>query len=163
MRSYYELAGVFVLFVLLGLAGCAPNRWPDTRGEYPYSRGAGVADEHVGIFLLHYAPAHVHFIRSKDSPSLEPDYFDQSPRGGSGYWWVRLPPGRYEVAWRDSMRGTGSGTLSVEIEAGRIYEFAQESCIWACHWRGQPNRSDVWVDDLTSGETVSEKQSYYWD
>jgi len=160
MKSTHRLfLKLLAALMLLAAAGCA------SIGEYPASRGAGLPDEQVGIFHLSFVPAFVESIKSNEDDSLEVDYSHPFKRSfpfrlgekGQIYDPVRLLPGEYRIDWRDKMRGKASGAIYVRIKAGHVYEFMYEDYLW-----GDPNRVYVWVEDITSGRSVSEKQKYYW-
>ena len=126
----------------------------DEKGDRD-TQSAGEADAEVAIFKAH--PDSTRRIVSTTDKRLEFQYNPKrkrTPRSGQ-FELIQLLPGRYTITAETWPFGS-LYDFEVDLKAGHVYQVETYLCNLDCISNGEPYRHDRWVQDLTTGERISD-------
>ncbi len=119
------------------------------------SRGSGIANIDVAIFKAHLdntrrivgasdgRTAYQYNPELKRTPKSDP----HTP--------LQLLPGQYTITAKTWPFGS-TYDFEVDLKAGHIYVVETDLCSFECISTGEPYRHDRWIQDLTTGERISD-------
>ena len=150
MRKYM---GRLRLLLLASLAtiipGCAT--WEDHQD----SGGAKKANSEAAIFKAHLDNTHRIVNASDGSVGYQYDPAQSRLLGFASHPRVRLAPGQYIITVKTWPFGS-LYDFEVNLEAGHIYKVDTYLCSMECLSAGKPYRYDMWIQDFTTRERISE-------
>ncbi len=153
MRRYIgKLRLLLVATLATTIFGCAT--WEDHHD----SSGAGKANPEVAIFKAHLENT-FRIVRASDG-HVEYPYDSAQTRalGFAAHPRVRLLPGQYTITVKTWPFGS-LHELEVDLKAGHIYKVETYLCSMECLSAGKPYRRDMWIQDFTTRERISETVS----
>ncbi len=123
--------------------------------DYRDSRSAGKENADVAIFNAHLA--YTRRIISASDGHIEYQYNPELKRTqrSAPHPLIRLLPGQYTITAETWPFGS-LYEFEVDLKAGHIYEVETSLCSWECISTGEPYRHDRWIQDLTTGERISD-------
>jgi hypothetical protein len=153
MRKFVHRLGVVLIACLAAVsAGCV------TWEEHPGSRGTGKEDCEVAIFR---AGPMVHRIVSTADQHEEYERIVKSELFTPPGHILRLLPGQYRITVFGFVR-VWSDEFEVNLRAGHTYEDEVDLCYFGCGSTSNPFRMGHWIQDITTGEIISDVKYRCW-
>jgi hypothetical protein len=150
VQSYMSKLRIMVVASFLAVSlGC--GTWEDYRA----ASGAGKANEEAAIFKAHLENTY-RIVRASDgSVEYQVDPDRTLALGLVAHPRVRLLPGQYTVTIKTWPFGSFHD-VEVDLQAGHMYQVETYLCSFECISSGKPYRYDMWIQDFTTRERISD-------
>jgi len=157
IQKYMSKLRIVVVASLLAVSlGCAT--WED----YHAASGAGKANAEAAIFKAHLENTHRIAKASDGHIEYQVDPDQTLALGLVAHPRVRLLPGQYIVTIKTWPFGS-LHDFEVDLQAGHVYQVETHLCSFECISSGKPYRYDMWIQDFTTRERISDIVSEcYW-
>ncbi len=148
-RYRNRLRNILVAGLLAVSLGCAT--WEDYRD----ASGAGKANAEAAIFKAHLENTH-RIVRASDGRvEYQVDSGQTLALGFTAHPRVRLLPGKYIITIKTWPFGS-LHEFEVDLKAGHVYKVETYLCSFECISSGKPYRYDMWIQDFTTRERISD-------